>query len=75
MPECPRCFENIDTLEFQCHGVTYGTARYHEDVPILLHEDEWTEEYTHYCCPSCGAMLFGDEILARQFLKGGDNDD
>jgi DNA-directed RNA polymerase subunit RPC12/RpoP len=69
MPECEKCGEEINSLDYK--RTIHGTAKPENGMVIYSPDfDKFRQEIT-YSCPKCGQELFNDDYQAEQFLKGG----
>jgi len=70
-PRCPKCGEGIDCLDYtglEAVGATYTLTEFiNWDMEGVVGSEEFN-------CPECNSLLFKDEVDARKFLMGLDEE-
>ena len=68
MVKCPKCMENIESLNYVSTAHVYGFLA--ADGEECYAHDEHEEVSQTYFCPKCKKKLFHDWSFAENFLKG-----
>ena len=71
MPKCPKCNDEIDTLNnYQSGENKYKLFIQGKDYHYDEDEFQPNNQVNDYECPHCGEVLFRDEDKAIEFLRG-----